>query len=593
MIRPKREGRTVVGFSDFVAELKRRRVIRALLGYGIFSFAVLQVIEPVLHAYDLSPWVLTAVVTTLAAGFPVTVILAWLFDLTAEGVKRTPSVVGPTAVSLSRGSHAALLLGVGIVAALPGVAWYSWKGLAEDRATATAALAPPSIAVLPFADLSPNHDQDYFSDGVAEEILIALSKVQGLRVPGRASSFHFKGKNVEPAEIARRLGVANLLEGSVRRAGSRLRIMAEVVRADGERIWSQTFDRESTDIFALQDEIARAVVAALSPKLLSGVALPKRIAPTTSPDAYQLFLLGRSLSIQGTTETSLRAVSVLKHALQADPNFAAAYVWMGLSNGNLAILARGEESRRFAMLMRSEIDRAISLDPDEGGAYATRAWIRMVWDWDWVGAQADLDRAAALQPGGPLISSNQALLFQKLGKFSEAAALEREVVERDPLNAIRSRNLAVFLLNAGRIVEAREMLNRSLEISPDNPSALQEEPILDLLSGNAAKALEGFRKLSGPSGIVGVAAACHTLRREEESRAALTELEREHPDEPFLIAGAHGWRGDGDRAFQWLERAYQQHDLLMRNVKVTYMLAPIRDDPRYAAMLRKMNLPVD
>jgi TolB-like protein len=568
-------------------------VIRAMIGWGIFAFAVLQIYEPVMHGLRLPEWTLSVVVLTLAAGFPATMVLAWIFDLGPGGIARTAPSLDDTPSLARRFRVGLLLVGLGVVVAVPGLAWYAWQTRNQPAAEVKNTLAAgPSIAVLPFADLSPNHDQDYFSDGVAEEILTALSNVPGLRVPGRASSFYFKGKNAEPSEIARKLGVANLLEGSVRRSGNKLRISAEVVKAsDGERLWSQTFDRELTDVFALQDEIARAVVAALSPRLLAGVAPPKKSAAPTNPEAYQLFLLGRSLSVQGTTESTLRSISVLEHAVQLDPGLAVAWVWMAVSNGNLAIRARGEEVQRLAKRARSEGDQAIALDPDGSEAYAQRAWIRMILDWDWAGAQADLDRAAAHQPVSPLTLNSQAILFQKLGRFQEAAAIELKVAESDPLNAIVASNVGTFLMNAGRLDEARDMMKRSLEISPGNPLAEEDVPVLDLVSGSTAAALEGFRKLAGPSRLAGVAAASHTLGREEESRAALAELERDHADEPFLIAGVRAWRGDKDGAFEWLERAYRQHDLRMRNVKVHYLLRSVRGDPRYAELLRKMKLP--
>jgi len=568
-------------------------VIRALIGWGIFGFAVLQIYEPVMHGLRLPEWTLSVVVLMLAAGFPVIMLLAWIFDLGAGGIARTAPSPNETASLARRVRVGLLLVGLGVLAAVPGVAWYAWQARTQPAAAAShAPSAGPSVAVLPFADLSPDHDQDYFSDGVAEEILTALSKVQGLRVPGRASSFYFKGKNAEPSEIARKLGVAHLLEGSVRRSGNKLRISAEVVKAsDGERLWSQTFDRELTDVFALQDEIARAVVAALSPRLLQGAALPRGSAATTSPEAYQLSLLGRSLATQGSREADLRAVSVLEHAIQIDPNFAPSHVWLGLSNGHLAILARGKEAIRLAQRGRQAVDRAVALDPDEASGYAARAWNRMIFDWDWAGAKADLDRAAALQPGDGLTLNSQAILAQKLGRFDEAVALESKAVEVDPLNNIGTINLAAFLLSAGRLDEAREMLKRSFEISPGNAMAMEEEPVQDLLSGNGAAALAGFQRLAGSSRLVGVAASSHTLGREEESRAALEELERDHGDEPFLIAGVRAWRGDKDGAFEWLERAYQQHDLRMRNVKVDYLLRSVRGDPRFAELLRKMKLP--
>ena len=265
-------------FGDLLAELRRRHVFRVMIGYGVFAFAVLQVTEPIMHGADLPNWVLKAVLVGLVLGFPLAVILAWIFDLTAQGVKRTPSSTDPQAPRFGRSRFLlplAASAAVLAVAAAGAGAWYAWKRAAQAPPAAGVPGAGPSIAVLPFTDMNPGKEQDYFGDGIAEEILGALSRVGGLRVPGRSSSFWFKGKNVDPAEIARKLGVTHLLEGSVRRSGSKLRISAEVVKAsNGERVWSETYERELTDVFAIQDEIARSVVRELAPMLLARTPPP-------------------------------------------------------------------------------------------------------------------------------------------------------------------------------------------------------------------------------------------------------------------------------------------------------------------------------
>jgi TolB-like protein len=269
-----------------------------MVGYGIFAFAALQVSEPIMHGAHLPEWVLTAVLVALAVGFPVAVILAWVFDLTAQGVRRTPSVRAPGAVSFSRSRLAMLLFGVALVAAIPGAAFYLWRQPGEGGQETAGPGATPSIAVLPFADLSPRHDQEYLADGMAEEILNALAQVEGLRVAGRTSAFAFKGRNEDLVAIARKLRVSSVLEGSVRLAGTRLRITAQLINAsDGFHVWSQTYDRELTGIFAVQDEIARAVVGSLEVKLLGDRRGPApRLA--MDPEAYRLYLLGRQLVAQ-------------------------------------------------------------------------------------------------------------------------------------------------------------------------------------------------------------------------------------------------------------------------------------------------------
>jgi len=282
-------------------------VVRAVLGWGILSFAVLQIYEPVMHGLHLPEWTLTLVVVVLGVGFPATFVLAWIFDMGPGGVERTPSAATTPATPARRVRTALLLIGLGMLFSVPGWAWYvsreralsTASGAASPTGTTTGgapeavkgapeAMAGPSIAVLPFADMSEKHDQEYFADGVAEEILNALAHVEGLRVPGRTSSFWFKGKNVDFAEIGRKLNVTHVLEGSVRRSGSRLRVSAQVVKvADGYHLWSQSFERDQADVFAVQDQVAAAVVEALKLRLLPGARPPRTAARTANLEAYE------------------------------------------------------------------------------------------------------------------------------------------------------------------------------------------------------------------------------------------------------------------------------------------------------------------
>src|SRR4051812_4152752 len=277
------EGRVDLGL--LATELKRRRIVRAIVVWGVVAFAVLQVYEAVMHGLHLPEWTLSFVIVVLGLGFPVTVALAWAFDLTARGVERAPGA------ELKGPWLAIVLLAFGLLAAAPGIAWHFVRHGGGEPAKAPAnAVAGPSIAVLSFADMSPAHDQEYFADGVAEEILNALAQVEGLRVPGRTSSFYFKGKSIRLAEIGRELSVGTVLQGSVRKEGSRVRVAAQLVRVDGEaQLWSETYDRELIGILSLQDEIATDVVAALKLKLMPD-AHPER---SVHPEAYTQYLLGR------------------------------------------------------------------------------------------------------------------------------------------------------------------------------------------------------------------------------------------------------------------------------------------------------------
>jgi TolB-like protein len=451
-----------------LAELKRRRVFRVLLGYGLFSFAVLQVIEPVLHAYHLPDWTLTAVVTSLAVGFPVAVILSWFFDLTAEGLVRTPSTPGRS----TRGRAAALAVGLGLLAALPGMGWYAWKQGGAPKPEPEAMALAASIAVLPFSDFSPGHDQDYFSDGIAEEILNALAQVDGLRVTGRTSSFSFKGKAQDLRAIGASLGVATVLEGSVRKAGSRVRISAQLVKtADGFHLWSQTFDRELSDVFAVQDEIAAAVVAALRVKLLPGKAATSRGA-TAVREAHDHYLLGRDLARIGEGEKTIRALAQFEKAVALDPGYALA--WAGIANAlrwieGFSAAGAGDPGARRRALQAAE--RAIALGPDLPDGYVARARIRRGFLLDWKGARADLDMARQLSPGDAAAAWANGQLLLTIGTLEQAQAELARSVELDPLSAQAWTTLGQVQLSSGDHQRGRSSLARALEIAPQYDEA--------------------------------------------------------------------------------------------------------------------------
>src|SRR5438105_11130952 len=285
--------------------MKRRRVFRALIGYGIVSFAVLQIIEPVMHGLNLPEWVLKATVVGLGIGFPFTLVLAWAFDVKGGRIERAGA---------PRGRLLLLLVAAGIALGAPGVAWYFWK----TTHRVIPAAADRSIAVLPFADLSPAKDQDWMCDGIAEEIIDALCTVSGLRVAARSSSFQFKGKTADVREMARALGVSTLLEGSVRKVGDRLRVSARLVSSEGYELWSDKFDRGVADAFAIQEEIARAVVAALRLRMQPE---QDRRAGTTNTQAYEMYLRGRQYLRATSAQNTELARQMFKRAVALDPAF--------------------------------------------------------------------------------------------------------------------------------------------------------------------------------------------------------------------------------------------------------------------------------
>ena len=582
---------------DLITELKRRRVFRALVGYGIFSFAVLQVSEPVLHAYDLPPWILTAVVTALAAGFPIAVILAWLFDLTAEGVKRTPSLAGPWPAPPSRVRIAALLIGVGIIAAVPGAAWYAWKGMAERHAAPATPDPSMSIAVLPFIDMSRQKDQEYLADGIAEEILIALANVDGLRVSGRTSSFWFKGKDAKLAEIGRELRVRSILEGSVRKEGNRVRITAQLLNAsDGYHLWSETFDRDLSDIFRIQDEIARAVAAALQVRL-AGDATGRGRGRPARIEAYEHYLLGRDYMRRGINETNFRmAADAYEKALALDAAYAPA--WAGLSRALLSLGDYGATPAEIAeggQRALAAAEKAIALDPGLPDGYLARADARKFLAWDLAGAQVDVERALALNPGDASANRERGIVLLSLGRTPEAITALRKAADLDPIAAATWVHLAFAYVALGDMESARSAIDRAREITPDDSWAWFTVGSMALLEGRPVEAATAMERAPEEFWrIAGAALTQHSIGKETAARDALETLTARFGHvAAYQIAQVHAWRGARDASFEWLERAYRQHDPGLAQVKYDPLLRSIRGDPRYDALLVKMKLPAN
>jgi TolB-like protein len=448
-----------------------------------------------------------------------------------------------------------------------------------------------SIAVLPFVDMSEKKDQEYFSDGLSEELIDLLAKVPDLRVPARTSSFYFKGQHATIAEIAKTLGVAQVLEGSVRKAGHAIRVTAQMVRADnGYHVWSETYDRDLQDVFKVQDEIAGAVVAALKLKLAPG---PRGSSAhrTSNTEAYTQFLMGKQFGERATDVDGYRhAVAAYQKAIALDRDYAAAYAGLALAASALGDLAGDAAAMQQAL---AAAQRAVLLAPDQPEGYEARGDLRYTFGWDWSGAQADFEMARSLDPGNSKVQQGYGLLLASLGRLPEAIAATKNAIDLDPLSAGAWSNLGQMLDENGQSPAAIDALRRSLEIRPGNFGALICLGMLQLRQGNAAEALATVRTADiDIVRLTGIAMAEHSLGHKQESQRALDELVAIGAQyAAYQIAEAYAWRGEKDSAFAWLDRAERQHDGGLADIKLDAMLASLRSDPRYGALLRKMNLP--
>jgi TolB-like protein len=485
------------------AELKRRKVFRVSAAYAVVAWLVVEVSDTVFPRLGLPDWTVTFVILLLLLGFPVAVFLAWAYDLTPDGVKRTEQATAGTAPPSPPVSLGGRKLDFAVIAVL--VVIVGWLGMGrfgpggEPTGSGSAHLEA-SIAVLPFADLSAERDQEYFADGLAEEILNLLAGVRELRVSGRTSSFAFKGRDVSIPEIGRALGVAHVLEGSVRKSGDRVRITAQLVKTgDGFHIWSETFDRRLEDVFAIQDEIAGAIAAALERSLVG------QASGTASFEAYDLFLQARTLIYRRTPESLREARRLIDRALELDPAYppalaASGELWLLLSDSPTSYGDIPEPVANRAA--REQLERALELDPDLADAHAAMGLL-FIGMTDYARAQAHLARALAINPSLTNANHWNALNLSRQGKARESVAAATRFAELDPLFLTNLSNLAMAQALMGRFDEAEPLAQRLVRSYPERGQPLVALAVVRYHQGRLAEARTTLdRALEGePEGL--------------------------------------------------------------------------------------------
>jgi len=565
------------------AELIRRNVLRAGVLYVGAVWALAQGIAqlgPSLGAPDaMTRWFLVA----SAVGFPFWIALAWFFELTPTGLRREKAFdpaetrVRPYGRRLDFAIIAVLTLAV--------VLLVTERLVLRPDPDAEVVVSDTSIAVLPFLNLSPDRDQEYFADGISEELLNLLAKVPDLTVVARTSSFAFKGAKTGIPEIAQRLRVAYVLEGSVRKADHRVRVTAKLVRAaDSVHLWSNSWDRELDDIFAIQDEIAAEVAKGLSVRLLGNAPRTR----TTDPEAFTLYLRALQLGRQFTAEAFAKSDALYRDVLAIDPSYAPA--WTGLSTNAVNEMSLGLLStEQGAVRARESAARAFEIDPESARAYASVGWLAMVEN-NLADASRHFERALALDPSDLNVLGNAASLLQSLGRPGEALALLEAIVRRDPLNVSAIYNLAVAQRWAGQPEQAIASYYTVLSLSPGRGGAHSGLGMALLLQGDASGALaEIERETSEFWRMIALPEAYHALGRHADSDAALTALiESYESDASYNIASIYAYRGEADLAFEWLDKAIQYEDPGLSEIVIDDLFVPVRSDPRWLPLLRRL-----
>jgi eukaryotic-like serine/threonine-protein kinase len=449
---------------------------------------------------------------------------------------------------------------------------------------------PPSIAVLPFTDLSPGKDQEYFSDGLAEELLNSLAKIQGLHVAARTSAFQFKGKNEDLRVIGQKLNVATVLEGSVRKQGTRVRITAQLIQvSDGFHLWSEAYDRNLTDIFAVQEDIANAVAGSLRVTLLA--QKPPSPRPT-NVEAYNAYLQGKYYYARHNEESLEKAIADYELAIQLDPNYAPAWAALSLARSTLAAENPGPLRERFSRA-REAAERALALDPSLADAHAALGHIKEAYDWDWTGADASYQRALALEPGNAEVIQGAAELAAISNHFEEALRLDHQAIELDPLHAAPYHGLAWHAWWAGRLEDATAAIQKALVLDPEFPFLHTVLSRVYLAQSRPQEALAEAEREPTGFRLQDLALAYHALGRKQESDQALAEFVAKYAANAAVqIAEVYAFRGEVDPAFAWLDRAYEQRDPGLSDMKGDPLLKNLEPDPRYNALLRRLHLPV-
>lgn len=546
--------------ASFFTELKRRHVFKVAAAYVVTAWLVAQVAEFLLESFAAPAWILQTLIIVLALGFPLAVVLAWAFELTPDGLERDSSAEAD---------------------ALPPVT--------APGAQLEAEIPGQSIAVLPFADMSPDRDQEYFSDGLTEELLNLLAKVPGLLVASRTSAFSFKGRQEDIRDIAEKLRVRHVLEGSVRKAGEQVRVTVQLIKAqDGYHLWSENYDRSIENVFAIQDEIARAVVESLKPQLLDETP----IARETSSEAYNLYLQALHCKRQRNTDSLDQAVKFLEEAVAIDPDYAPA--WALLSN---VYAVRGGSSQtgweEGIAASRKALARALELDSEHAGGWISQSQLKSYYEWDWAGAHRDLERARILAPNNSDIYVAEARLARSEGRLAESIAFCDRAIALDPLDQDARSDRARALYYLGQLAPAETAFGELVALNATHHNAFSFLCRIQAARGEVDAALERQATMQIPFWTeFNALLIAYSHRRTEDCEARLARFVAENSKEAaFQIAEIFGAAGEADSAFEWLESAVQQRDPgLTDELLVTETLRGLHGDPRWQALLAKLGL---
>jgi len=597
----------------FFGELRRRNVIRMAGLYVVAAWLLIQVSGTVLPMFDAPAWLPRSIVFLLALGFIPTLIFSWVFELTPEGLRREGQVPAEQSITSETGQRMNHMIIAVLVLAL---AFFGFDKFvlapkreaalvtsAHEEATkqAAAPAAPvvndKSIAVLPLANASGNKDEQFFSDGLSENLIIALSQFEGLTVIGRNSSFQFRDSKDDSRTIGEKLGVATLLEGSVQHAGDLVRVSAELINAaNGHTLWSERYDRPYKDLFALQDDITKHVASALKAKLLTGESATAQSdrPPSGNLEAYTAFLQGKFYAARFIEADDREAIAQFTEATRLDPRYALA--WAELSHSATGMAARfldGERAQQVYALARRAAATALQLAPDLAAAHGALAYVRLTADFDWDGAEAEYRRGLELAPNDGNAKFGLGEVLAALGRPEQAVELTRQALATDPLNPRWHAFLAQYLSALGLQDEARKAILKAIALQPGGSATHEQLTIIEILRGDAKAALiEAKQEPPGPWQDIALAMARQVGGDAAVADAAVKDVAEKHATlVAYQIAEIYALRNDAEKTFEWLDRAWSSRDPGIEYLLTDPLILRFRDDPRFAAFCKQLGLP--
>ncbi len=588
---------------NFFAELKRRNVYKVAITYAVVAWLVIQAASILLPTFEAPNWVMKAFVVLLAFGFVMSVMISWAFEATPEGLKRTKDVSPEMSLpSWSARKFAAFIISLALIAAglfafqflrPVGTSRRDVGQIEEGRpGGASLPISQKSIAVLPLLNESGDPKDEYFSDGLSEELIAALAQIKDLKVIGRSSSFRFKDRKEETKTIGEKLGVATLLEGTVRKQGERVRIVAELINAaDGIELWTRTFDRELKDIFAVQQEIAAAVASSLKVTLLGADSSSAQTAATKSVEAHNAYLQGHFYFQRRNLDDYRKAVAYFDQAIQVDPDYALAYAERSEAWTQIGDLS-GQGKTAWPKA-REDAEKAVAIAPALAEAHAALGWVRFFTEWKFAEGLSELKRAKELSPANPTANDLLARVIVYLGKLDEAEKQARQAVELDPLAYPTQNNLARVLFAEGKLDEADAIARKAAELQPTAASSRRFQVLVAVQRGDGETALreaqlepdEGYRRFE-------LALAQHVRGDRGAADAALADLIAYGRDQlAYQIAQVYAVRGEKEKAFEWLQISFETHDTGTLALLIDPLIRDLRPDPRYKSLLTKLGLP--